>query len=75
MARLAQLSSLHPCKSDVTLIDRRYTEVDEGHIDRRYTEVTWEQLLELPIPMLSANTSLVFLWVGHGAFDGLEGGR
>jgi len=63
MARLAQLSSLHPCKSDVTLIDRRYT------------EVTWEQLLELPIPMLSANTSLVFLWVGHGAFDGLEGGR
>jgi len=63
MARLAQLSSLHPSKSDVTLIDRRYT------------EVTWEQLLELPIPMLSANTSLVFLWVGHGAFDGLEGGR
>ena len=60
---MAQLSSLHPCKFDVILIDPQYT------------EVTWEQLLELPIPALSADPSFVFLWVGHGSSDGLERGR
>ena len=38
---MAQLSSLHPCKFDVTFIDPQYT------------EVTWERPLELPIPALS----------------------
>ena len=51
---MAQLSSLHPCKFDVILIDPQYT------------EVAWEQLLELPIPALSADPSFVCLWVGHG---------
>ncbi len=60
---LAQLSSLHPCKFDVILIDPQYT------------EVTWERLLELPIPALSGDPSFVFLWVGHGSSDGLERGR
>jgi len=60
---IAQLSSLHPCKFDVILIDPQYT------------EVTWEQLLELPIPALSADPSFIFLWVGHGSSDGLERGR
>ena len=60
---IAQLSSLHPCKFEVILIDPQHT------------EVTWEQLLELPIPALSADPSFVFLWVGHGSSDGLERGR
>ena len=60
---MTQLSSLHPCKFDVILIDPQST------------EVPWEHLLELPIPALSADPSFVFLWVGHGSSDGLERGR
>jgi len=60
----AELSSLHPSKFDVILIDPPYS-----------SSYTWEHLQELPIPALAADPSFVLLWVGSGAGEGLERGR
>jgi mRNA m6A methyltransferase non-catalytic subunit len=61
---LDSLSSLHPCKFDVILIDPPFS-----------STFTWEKLLDYPIPTLAADPSFIFLWVGSGAGDGLELGR
>ncbi|KAJ7260971.1 MT-A70-domain-containing protein [Mycena haematopus] len=60
----SELSSLHPAKFDVILLDPPFS-----------SSFSWEQLLELPIPALAADPSFVFLWVGSGAGEGLESGR
>jgi len=59
-----ELSSLHPCKFDVILIDPPFS-----------SSFTWENLQDLPVPNLAADPSFVFLWVGSGAGEGLERGR
>jgi hypothetical protein len=59
-----ELSSLHPNKFDVILLDPPFS-----------SSFSWEQLQELPIPNLAADPSFVFLWVGSGAGEGLERGR
>ncbi|KAF7966980.1 hypothetical protein HWV62_36316, partial [Athelia sp. TMB] len=61
---LSSLSSLHPAKFDVILIDPPFS-----------SSFTWDTLQDLPIPALSADPSFVFLWVGSGAGEGLERGR
>jgi hypothetical protein len=58
------LSVLSPCKFDVILLDPPFS-----------TSFTWNHLQDLPIPVLAADPSFVFLWVGSGAGDGLERGR
>ena len=58
------LSSLHPCKFDVILIDPPFS-----------SSFTWDHLQDLPVPNLAADPSFVFLWVGSGAGEGLERGR
>ena len=59
-----ELSSLHPCKFDVVLIDPPFS-----------SSFNWDNLQDLPIPNLAADPSFVFLWVGSGAGEGLERGR
>lgn len=61
---MAQLSTLHPAKFDVILIDPPFS-----------SSFTWNDLQDLPIPSLAADPSFVLLWVGSGAGDGLERGR
>lgn len=61
---LSSLSSLQPSKFDVILIDPPFS-----------SSFTWDNLLDLPVPALSADPSFVFLWVGSGAGEGLERGR
>jgi len=58
------LSTLHPSKFDVVLIDPPFS-----------SSFTWKDLADLPIPALAAEPSFVFLWVGSGAGEGLERGR
>jgi hypothetical protein len=60
----SSLSTLHPCKFDVILLDPPFS-----------SSFTWQTLQELPIPVLAADPSFIFLWVGSGAGDGLERGR
>lgn len=60
----SSLSSLHPSKFDVVLIDPPFS-----------SSFTWDDLQELPIPALAADPSYVLMWVGSGAGDGLERGR
>ncbi|KAF9006944.1 MT-A70-domain-containing protein [Cyathus striatus] len=61
---LSNLTSLHPCKFDVILLDPSFS-----------SSFTWEHLQELPIPNLAADPSFIFLWIGSGAGDALERGR
>jgi len=58
------LSTLHPSKFDVILIDPPFS-----------SSFTWDNLQDLPIPSLAGDPSFVFLWVGSGAGEGLERGR
>lgn len=58
------LSALNPTKFDAILIDPPFSH-----------SFTWADLAALPIPLLAADPSFVFLWVGSGAGDGLERGR
>lgn len=60
----AELSTLHPSKFDVILIDPPFS-----------SSFTWEDLQDLPIPALAADPSFVLMWVGSGAGEGLERGR
>lgn len=60
----SSLSSLHPSKFDVILIDPPFS-----------SSFTWEDLQDLPIPALAADPSFVLMWVGSGAGEGLERGR
>ncbi|GJE89455.1 MT-A70-domain-containing protein [Phanerochaete sordida] len=60
----SSLSSLHPSKFDVILIDPPFS-----------SSFTWDDLQELPIPALAADPSFVLMWVGSGAGEGLERGR
>jgi len=60
----SSLTSLHPNKFDVILIDPPFN-----------STFTWDHLQELPIPSLAGDPSFVFLWVGSGAGEGLERGR
>ncbi|PCH43013.1 MT-A70-domain-containing protein [Wolfiporia cocos MD-104 SS10] len=60
----SELSSLHPSKFDVILIDPPFS-----------SSFTWDDLQELPIPVLAADPSFVLMWVGSGAGEGLERGR
>jgi len=60
----AELTSLHPSKFDVILLDPPFS-----------SKFTWDNLQELPIPSLAADPSFIFLWVGSGAGEGLERGR
>ena len=60
----SNLSTLHPCKFDVILLDPPFS-----------SSFTWQTLQDLPVPTLAADPSFVFLWVGSGAGDGLERGR
>ncbi|OCH88940.1 MT-A70-domain-containing protein [Obba rivulosa] len=60
----AHLSTLHPSKFDVILIDPPFS-----------SSFTWDNLQELPIPALAADPSFVFMWVGSGSGEGLERGR
>ena len=61
---LSQMTTLHPCKFDVILLDPPFS-----------SSFTWDRLQELPIPQLGADPSFILLWVGSGAGDGLEKGR
>ncbi|KIM81933.1 hypothetical protein PILCRDRAFT_29225, partial [Piloderma croceum F 1598] len=61
---LSSLSTLHPCKFDVILIDPPFS-----------SSFTWDHLQALPVPALAADPSFVFMWVGSGAGEGLERGR
>ncbi|KAF9554800.1 MT-A70-domain-containing protein, partial [Agrocybe pediades] len=58
------LSTLHPSKFDVILIDPPFS-----------SSFTWDNLQDLAIPSLAGDPSFVFLWVGSGAGEGLERGR
>ena len=60
----SSLTSLHPLKFDVILLDPPFS-----------SSFTWDHLQELPIPSLAGDPSFVFLWVGSGAGEGLERGR
>ncbi|PSS29760.1 hypothetical protein PHLCEN_2v2908 [Hermanssonia centrifuga] len=60
----SELSSLHPTKFDVILIDPPFS-----------SSFSWEDLQNLPIPALAADPSFVLMWVGSGAGEGLERGR
>ncbi|PWN20931.1 MT-A70-domain-containing protein [Microstroma glucosiphilum] len=74
------LASLMPVKYDVVLIDAplpcyEWDSIPSStstHDDQTWS---WEDLEELPIPLLAAKESFVFLWVGPGCSDGLERGR
>jgi hypothetical protein len=61
---LSQLSSVHPCKFDVILIDPPFS-----------SSFGWDSLQGLPLQTLAADPSFVFMWVGSGAGEGLERGR
>lgn len=61
---LQQLSSLHPYKFDVILLDPPFS-----------SSFGWDELQEFPLPTLAADPSFVFMWVGSGAGEGLERGR
>ena len=60
----SSLTSLHPLKFDVILLDPPFS-----------SSFTWNHLQELPVPSLAGDPSFVFLWVGSGAGEGLERGR
>ncbi|KAJ8690539.1 regulatory protein [Pleurotus ostreatus] len=60
----SELQSLGSSKFDVVLIDPPFS-----------SSFTWDHLQELPIPLLAAEPSFIFLWVGSGAGEGLERGR
>lgn len=60
----SSLSTLHPTKFDVILIDPPFS-----------SSFTWDDLQDLPIPALAADPSFVLMWVGSGAGEGLERGR
>ncbi|KAJ8587952.1 MT-A70-domain-containing protein [Rhizopogon salebrosus TDB-379] len=60
----SQLSSLHPQKYDVILLDPPFS-----------SSFGWDDLQALPVPSLAADPSFVFMWVGSGAGEGLERGR
>ncbi|KAJ7490577.1 MT-A70-domain-containing protein [Mycena latifolia] len=60
----ASLTSLHPPKFDVILLDAPFS-----------ASFTWAHLQELPVPALAADPSFIFMWVGSGAGEGLESGR
>ncbi|KAI0692939.1 MT-A70-domain-containing protein [Cytidiella melzeri] len=60
----SELSTVHPTKFDVVLIDPPFG-----------SSFTWEDLQDLPVPALAADPSFVFMWVGSGAGEGLERGR
>ncbi|KAF8331940.1 MT-A70-domain-containing protein [Cantharellus anzutake] len=64
---LSLISTLIPSKFDVILVDPPFS-----------STFTWDTLLDtdqFPIPLLAAEPSFIFLWVGRGAGDGLERGR
>ncbi|KAG2746018.1 MT-A70-domain-containing protein [Suillus brevipes Sb2] len=60
----SHLSSLHPQKFDVILLDPPFS-----------SSFGWDDLQALPVPSLAADPSFVFMWVGSGAGEGLERGR
>ncbi|KAJ2974968.1 hypothetical protein NUW54_g11806 [Trametes sanguinea] len=60
----SELSTLHPTKFDVILIDPPFS-----------SSFSWDDLQNLPIPALAADPSFVFMWVGSGSGEGLERGR
>ncbi|KAG2123422.1 MT-A70-domain-containing protein [Suillus clintonianus] len=60
----SHLSSLHPQKFDVILLDPPFS-----------SSFSWDDLQALPVPSLAADPSFVFMWVGSGAGEGLERGR
>ncbi|KAI8972581.1 MT-A70-domain-containing protein [Trametes punicea] len=60
----SELSTLHPSKFDVILIDPPFS-----------SSFSWDDLQNLPIPALAADPSFVFMWVGSGSGEGLERGR
>ncbi|KAI0632844.1 MT-A70-domain-containing protein [Trametes polyzona] len=60
----SELSTLHPSKFDVILIDPPFS-----------SSFSWDELQDLPIPALAADPSFVLMWVGSGSGDGLERGR
>lgn len=60
----SELSTVHPAKFDVVLIDPPFS-----------SSFSWSDLQDLPIPALAADPSFVFMWVGSGAGEGLERGR
>lgn len=60
----SELSTLHPTKFDVILIDPPFS-----------SSFSWDELQNLPIPALAADPSFVLMWVGSGSGDGLERGR
>ncbi|KAI0668886.1 MT-A70-domain-containing protein [Trametes maxima] len=60
----SELSTLHPAKFDVILIDPPFS-----------SSFSWDDLQNLPIPALAADPSFVLMWVGSGSGDGLERGR
>ncbi|KAF8762041.1 Oxysterol-binding protein [Rhizoctonia solani] len=58
------------CKFDVILLDPPVSETTDSSKD-----FTWNDVQAMPIPVLAAEPSFVFMWVGSGAGDGLERGR
>ncbi|KAG5219745.1 MT-A70-domain-containing protein [Salix suchowensis] len=59
-----KLQSLGSSKFDVVLIDPPFS-----------SSFTWDHLQELPIPLLAAEPSFIFLWIGSGAGEGLDAGE
>ncbi|KAI9451253.1 MT-A70-domain-containing protein [Lactarius psammicola] len=60
----SELASLQSSKFDVIVLDPPLS-----------SSFSWDTLQDLPLAMLAADPSFVFLWVGSGAGDGLERGR
>lgn len=73
------LSSLLPIKYDAVIIDPPLEsyEWEGAPSSAKYANEawSWDQIAALPIPQIMAKESFIFLWVGSGAFDGLERGR
>ncbi|CAO1634446.1 unnamed protein product [Sympodiomycopsis kandeliae] len=74
------LATLVPVKYDVVLIDPPLAAYEWASVpsssNRQSQRVwSWDEVSELPIPLLAAKESFVFLWVGPGCSDGLERGR
>lgn len=76
------LASLLPIKYDALLIDPPL-EIYEWESPTSAVDTgpgtggtwSWADVAALPVPLLAAKESFVFLWVGSGAGDGLERGR
>ncbi|KAI0830122.1 MT-A70-domain-containing protein [Trametes gibbosa] len=60
----SELTTLHPSKFDVILIDPPFS-----------SSFSWDDLQNLPIQALAADPAFVLMWVGSGSGDGLERGR